>query len=191
MADAPSQLDLFDYKPKLDEFFDKDLPDSIRQGQRITTMTSGQARLAVAPSLFKFAQHGQAGAWISELLPNIASIVDDLTIVKTVNTEAINHDPAITYIQTGSQIPGRPSAGAWLSYGLGCANKDPAGLCRAALASRSRLVVAGPVLEAVGFGLAADQAPGRLPAVDRRSGAVPVEPAGGLPTAGGARCSTG
>src|SRR5690242_11149487 len=92
MADAPSQLDLFDYKPKLDEFFDKDLPDSVRQGQRITTMTSGQARLAVAPSLFKFAQHGQAGAWISELLPNTASIVDDLTIVKTVNTEAINHD---------------------------------------------------------------------------------------------------
>lgn len=124
MADAPSQLDLYDHKPGLAEFFDKDLPDSVRKGQRITTMTSGQTRLPVAPSVFKFAQHGQSGAWISELLPNIASIVDDLAIVKTVNTEAINHDPAITYIQTGSQIPGRPSAGAWLSYGIGCPNRD-------------------------------------------------------------------
>jgi hypothetical protein len=124
MADAPSQLDLYDYKPGLKDFFDKDLPDSIRQGQRITTMTSGQARLPVAPSIFKFAQHGQSGAWISELLPNIASLVDDITIVKTVNTEAINHDPAITYIQTGSQIPGRPSMGAWVSYGIGSPNRD-------------------------------------------------------------------
>src|SRR5262245_34943332 len=124
MADAPSQLDLYDYKPKLQEFFDKDLPDTVRKGQRITTMTSGQARLAVAPSIFKFAQHGQSGAWISELLPGIASLVDDLTIIKTVNTEAINHDPAITYIQTGAQNPGRPSAGAWLSYGIGSPNKD-------------------------------------------------------------------
>ncbi len=124
MADAPSQLDLYDYKPKLDEFFDKDLPESVRQGQRITTMTSGPSRLPVAPSVFKFARHGEQGAWISELLPNIASIVDDLCIVKTVNTEAINHDPAITYIQTGSQLPGRPSMGAWVSYGLGSPNKD-------------------------------------------------------------------
>ena len=114
MADAPSQLDLYDYKPKLADFFDKDLPESVRQGQRITTMTSGQTRLPVAPSVFKFAQHGQHGAWISELLPEIASIVDDICIVKTMNTEAINHDPAITYIQTGSQLPGRPSMGAWL-----------------------------------------------------------------------------
>src|SRR5687768_6734469 len=104
MADAPSQLDLFDYKPNLQEHFDKDLPDSVRQGQRITTMTSGQKRLPVAPSVFKFSQHGQHGAWLSELLPHTATIVDDISIVKTVNTEAINHDPAITYIQTGSQI---------------------------------------------------------------------------------------
>jgi hypothetical protein len=124
MADGPSQLDLWDYKPKLAEFFDKDLPDSIRMGQRITTMTSGQARLPVAPSKFKFAQHGQHGAWVSELLPNLASVVDDLCIVKSVNTEAINHDPAITYIQTGSQIPGRPSMGAWVSYGIGSPNQD-------------------------------------------------------------------
>ncbi len=124
MADAPSQLDLYDYKPKLAEFFDKDLPDSIRNGQRITTMTSGQARFPCAPSIFKFAQHGQSGAWISELLPNIANMVDDITIVKTVNTEAINHAPAITYIQTGSQIPGRPSMGAWASYGIGSPNEN-------------------------------------------------------------------
>src|SRR5688500_4233850 len=124
MADAPSQLDLFDYKPKMQDWFDKDLPDSVRNGQRITTMTSGQARFPCAPSVFKFNQHGKNGTWISELLPNIASIVDDISIVKTLNTEAINHDPAITYIQTGSQIPGRPSAGAWVSYGLGSPNQD-------------------------------------------------------------------
>jgi len=124
MADAPSQMDLYDYKPKMQEYYDKDLPESVRQGQRLTTMTSGQTRFPIAPSLFKFAQHGKHGAWISELLPNIASVVDDLAIVKTMYTEAINHDPAITYIQTGSQIPGRPSLGAWLSYGIGSTNQD-------------------------------------------------------------------
>ena len=124
MADAPSQLDLYDYKPKLADFFDKDLPESVRNGQRITTMTSGQTRLPCAPSIFKFAQHGEHRAWVSELLPNIASIVNDICIVKTMHTEAINHDPAITYIQTGSQLPGRPSMGSWVSYGLGSPNKD-------------------------------------------------------------------
>ena len=124
MADAPSQMDLYDYKPKMAEFYDKDLPESVRKGQRLTTMTSGQARFPIAPSIFKFAQHGQGGAWISELLPNIAAIVDDIAIVKSLYTEAINHDPAITYIQTGSQIPGRPSLGAWLSYGIGSTNED-------------------------------------------------------------------
>jgi hypothetical protein len=124
MADAPSQLDLFDYKPKLQEHFDKDLPDSVRMGQRITTMTSGQARFPVAPSIFKFQQHGRSGAWLSELLPHTASIVDDIAIVKSVHTQAINHDPAITFIQTGSEIPGRPSMGAWVSYGIGSPNQD-------------------------------------------------------------------
>ncbi|MEC7565321.1 MAG: DUF1501 domain-containing protein [Planctomycetota bacterium] len=124
MSGAPSQLDLFDYKPGLVDMFDKDLPDSIRQGQRITTMTSGQARLAIAPSKFKFAQYGENGTWFSELLPHLSTVADDLSVIKTVNTEAINHDPAITYITTGSQIPGRPSFGAWLSYGLGSANRD-------------------------------------------------------------------
>ncbi len=124
MADAPSQLDLYDYKPGLQAHFDKDLPDSVRKGQRITTMTSGQARFPVAPSKFKFAQHGKSGAWLSELIPQVGSIVDDIAIVRSVNTEAINHDPAITFIQTGSEIPGRPSLGAWLSYGIGSPNQD-------------------------------------------------------------------
>jgi hypothetical protein len=124
MSGAPSQLDMFDYKPGLVDMFDKDLPDSVRNGQRITTMTSGQSRLAVAPSKFKFAQYGENGTWFSELLPHMSSVADDIAVIKTVNTEAINHDPAITYITTGSQIPGRPSLGAWLSYGLGSANRD-------------------------------------------------------------------
>jgi len=124
MAGAPSQLDMFDYKPKMAEMFDVDLPDSIRMGQRITTMTSGQARFPVAPSIFKFQQHGKSGAWLSELLPHTAGVVDDLAIIKTLHTEAINHDPAITFLMTGSQLPGRPSLGAWLSYGLGTLNRD-------------------------------------------------------------------
>jgi hypothetical protein len=124
MSGAPSQLDMWDYKPKMNDWYDKDLPDSIRNGQRITTMTSGQKRFPIAPSTFKFRQHGQNGAWVSELLPHTAGIVDDLAVIKTVNTEAINHDPAITYIQTGSQLPGRPSTGAWMSYGLGSMNQN-------------------------------------------------------------------
>jgi hypothetical protein len=124
MAGAPSQMDMLDYKPKMVEMFDKDLPDSIRNGQRLTTMTSGQARFPIAPSKYKFAQHGKSGAWVSELLPWTARMVDDIAIVKTIWTEAINHDPAITYICTGNQLPGRASLGAWLSYGLGTANKD-------------------------------------------------------------------
>src|SRR5262245_53739829 len=124
MADAPSQLDLFDYKPKMQDYFDKDLPESVRMGQRITTMTSGQARFPVAPSLFKFQPHGKCGAILSELLPHHSSIVDDITIIKTLNTEAINHDPAITFIQTGSELPGRPSTGAWVSYGIGSPNQN-------------------------------------------------------------------
>ncbi|MEL0094390.1 MAG: DUF1501 domain-containing protein [Planctomycetaceae bacterium] len=124
MSGAPSQLDMWDYKPQLQDWYDKDLPDSVRNGQRITTMTSGQKRFPIAPSTMKFSQHGQHGAWVSETLPHTASIVDELAVIKTVNTEAINHDPAITYIQTGSQLPGRPSTGAWLSYGLGSMNEN-------------------------------------------------------------------
>ena len=126
MAGAPAQLDMFDYKPQLIERFDQDLPESIRQGQRLTTMTSGQSRFPVAPSMFEFKKYdnGSDGAWVSELLPHTASMVRDLAIVKSVTTEAINHDPAITYICTGDQLPGRPSLGAWLSYGLGSDNQD-------------------------------------------------------------------
>ncbi len=124
MNGAPSQLDLFDYKPKMADWFDKDLPNSVRMGQRITTMTSGQARFPVAPSIFKFRRYGKSGAWVSELLPRCAQVVDDLAIIKTVHTEAINHDPAVTFVLTGSQLPGRPSMGAWVSYGLGSLNKN-------------------------------------------------------------------
>ena len=124
MAGAPSQIDLLDYKPTMNDLFDKDLPDSIIKGQRFTTMTSGQKRFPVAPSKYKFTQHGQAGAWFSELLPHTAKIADDISVVRSVHTEAINHDPAITFIQTGSQLPGRPSLGAWLSYGLGSLNEN-------------------------------------------------------------------
>jgi Protein of unknown function (DUF1501) len=121
---GPSQMDLFDYKPTLDKFAGAELPGSVRMGQRITGMTSGQSSFPVARSIFHFKQHGQSGTWVSELLPNIANIVDDITIIKTVNTDAINHDPAITFIQSGSQQPGRPSMGAWVSYGLGSENRN-------------------------------------------------------------------
>ncbi len=124
MNGAPSQLDLFDYKPGLAAQFDKDLPESIRKGQRITTMTSGQTRLPVAPSMFKFAQHGASGMWVSELLPHTAGIVDDIALIKTMHTEAINHDPACTYLMTGSELPGKASLGSWVTYGLGSENED-------------------------------------------------------------------
>lgn len=121
---APSQMDLFDPKPDLSKRRGEDLPESIRKGQRLTTMTSGQKSFPVAPSLFKFAQHGRSGAWFSDLMPHMASIADDWCIVRSLHTEAINHDPAITFMQTGSQLAGRPSIGSWLGYGLGSENKD-------------------------------------------------------------------
>ncbi len=124
MAGGPSQLDLYDYKPGMEKLHDTDLPDSIRMGQRLTGMTSGQKRFPVVKSIFKFAQHGQCGTWFSELIPNIASIADNICVIKTVNTEAINHDPAITFIQTGFQQPGRPCVGSWLHYGLGTENQN-------------------------------------------------------------------
>jgi hypothetical protein len=124
MSGGPSHIDLFDYKAKLKELHGSELPGSVRMGQRITGMTSGQQSFPCVAPMFKFAQHGQSGAWVSELLPEIASIADEIAIVKSLNTEAINHDPATTYIQTGSQQPGRPSLGAWLSYGLGSENQN-------------------------------------------------------------------
>ncbi|WP_395718270.1 DUF1501 domain-containing protein [Prosthecobacter sp.] len=121
---APSQMDLFDPKPQMDKHRGEDLPASIRMGQRLTTMTSGQKSFPVAPSLFKFAQHGKSGIWLSELMPHIAGVADELCVIRSMFTEAINHDPAITFCQTGSQLAGRPSIGAWLSYGLGSMNQD-------------------------------------------------------------------
>ncbi len=121
---GPSHLDSFDYKPILNERQGEQLPDSVRQGQRLTGMSGNQSSLPLAGSPFKFTQHGQSGAWISEILPHTAGIADDLCILRSLHTEAINHDPAITFLQTGAQISGRPSIGAWLSYGLGSDNEN-------------------------------------------------------------------
>jgi hypothetical protein len=121
---GPSQFETWDYKPALEKLHGIELPDSVRNGQRITGMTSGQSSFPCARSIFKFAQHGQSGTWVSELLPHTAKVVDDLTVIRTMNTDAINHDPAITMIQTGFQQPGRPSFGAWASYGLGSDNQN-------------------------------------------------------------------
>ena len=121
---GPSQLELLDYKPKLRALHGSELPDSIRRGQRLTGMTSGQKNFPVVAPKFSFAQHGRSGAWLSELLPHTARVADELCIVRSLHTEAINHDPAITFIQTGSQQPGRPSLGAWLAYGLGSEARD-------------------------------------------------------------------
>ena len=124
MAGAPCQMDMLDYKPQMTKWFDKDLPETIRMGQRLTTMTSGQTRFPIAPSRFKFQPYGKNGVWLSELIPYTARMVDDIAIVKSLYTEAINHDPAITYICTGHQLPGRASLGSWLSYGLGTLNQN-------------------------------------------------------------------
>lgn len=124
MSGAPSQIDLWDRKPEMEKWFDKDLPEEVRDGQRLTTMTSKQARFPIAPSIYEFQKHGQSGTEVSELLPHTAKMVDDIAVIRSMWTEAINHDPAITYIQTGNQIPGNPSLGAWLSYGLGSENEN-------------------------------------------------------------------
>ena len=121
---SPSQMDLFDYKPKMKELHKQELPDTVRQGQRLTGMTAFQNSLPIANSFFEFKQYGNSGAWLSELLPHTAAIADELCFIKSMHTEAINHDPAITFFQTGSQQPGRPSIGSWLSYGLGSDNDN-------------------------------------------------------------------
>ncbi|MBI4905670.1 MAG: DUF1501 domain-containing protein [Acidobacteria bacterium] len=121
---GPSQLDLFDYKPGLSRVRGEDLPESIRMGQRLTGMTAYQTKFPTAPSIFKFAQHGKGGMWLSELLPHTAKVADHLCLIKSLRTEAINHDPAVTFFQTGFQLAGRPSIGSWISYGLGSENQD-------------------------------------------------------------------
>ena len=124
MHGGPSQVDLLDHKPKLREWHGQELPASVRGTQRLTGMTSAQASLPVTASAFRFAQHGDCGTWVSELLPHTAGVVDDLCVIRSITTEAINHDPAVTYLQTGHQQPGRPSFGAWVSHGLGRANDN-------------------------------------------------------------------
>src|SRR3569623_367696 len=124
MHGGPAQMDLFDYKPQLKARHGEELPASVRGRQRLTGMTSGQKSFPVVSSLFQFSQHGQSGAWVSELLPSLAGVVDQLCIVRSMHTEAINHDPAVTYLQTGHQLAGRPSMGSWISYGLGSESED-------------------------------------------------------------------
>ncbi|MDA7915964.1 DUF1501 domain-containing protein, partial [Verrucomicrobia bacterium] len=124
MSGGPSHIDTFDYKPGMKDLHKTELPDSIRNGQRITGMTSKQKSFPCVAPMFDFKRHGQAGTWISEVLPHTASIADEIAIIKSMNTEAVNHDPAITYINTGTQVPGKPSMGAWLSYGLGSENNN-------------------------------------------------------------------
>jgi hypothetical protein len=133
---APSQLETFDYKPMLNKMHGQDLPESIRMGQRLTGMTSNQKKFPLVGSYFKFAQHGQSGAWMSEIFPHMAKIADELCFIKSMHTEAINHDPALTFMQTGAQQGNRPSMGAWLSYGLGSENKNLPSFC--VLLSRGR-----------------------------------------------------
>ncbi|MEQ6120519.1 DUF1501 domain-containing protein [Reichenbachiella sp. MALMAid0571] len=133
---APSQLESFDYKPTLNKMFGQDLPESIRGGQRLTGMTANQDKFPLVGSKFAFNQYGQSGTWVSDLFPNIAKITDDICVIKTMHTEAINHDPALTFLQTGSQQGNRPSMGAWLSYGLGSENKNLPSFC--VLLSRGR-----------------------------------------------------
>jgi len=124
MVGGPSQMDLYDYKPVMKDWFDKDLPESVRMGQRLTTMTSGQTRFPIAPSKYKFERCGQSGMWVSELLPWMKKQVDDVLFMRSMQTDAINHEPAITFIQTGNQVTGRPCLGSWASYGLGSLNDD-------------------------------------------------------------------
>lgn len=133
---APSQLETFDYKPKLRELHGQDLPASIRMGQRLTGMTSGQKSFPLVGSFFDFKQYGQAGTWVSDLFPQMAQLVDEMCVIKTMHTEAINHDPALTFMQTGAQVGNRPSMGAWLSYGLGSENENLPAFC--VLLSRGR-----------------------------------------------------
>ncbi|MCS6861751.1 MAG: DUF1501 domain-containing protein, partial [Abditibacteriales bacterium] len=136
---APSHIDLFDYKPQLQKHHGIELPESVRMGQRLTGMTAGQKSKPVAASIFQFHRHGKCGMWLSELLPHIGTVADDICLIKSMHTEAINHDPAITYIQTGAQQPGRPSLGAWLSYGIGSENSDlPAFVVLISLASNGK-----------------------------------------------------
>src|SRR5262245_1409049 len=153
MVGGPWQMDLFDHRPVMKNWFDKDLPESVRMGQRLTTMTSGQARFPIAPSMYRFERVGQAGMWMSELLPNLKKSVNDLVFIRSMHTEAINHEPAITLMQSGNQITGRPCLGSWASYGLGSLNDNrPAFVVMVAQSSNTEQVQAiGARLWSSGF----------------------------------------
>ncbi len=166
---APSQVDLFDYKPLLEKARGQELPESVRMGQRLTTMTASQ-KLTIQPSKFKFAQHGQSGAWLSELLPHTAKIADDLCFIKTMHTEAINHAPGMCLLLTGAEQPGRPSAGAWLSYGLGSLTRDLPSFV--VLLSRDRHGTCGQLLFEYYWG--SGFLPSRYQGVKFRAGGDPV-----------------
>ncbi|MES2697154.1 MAG: DUF1501 domain-containing protein, partial [Verrucomicrobiota bacterium] len=170
MHGGPSQLDMFDHKPGLRARHGQNLPDSVRGTNRLTGMTAAQKTFPITSSVFNFAQHGKSGAWVSELLPHTAGVVDDLCIIRSLHTEAINHDPAVTFLQTGHQQPGRPSFGAWTSYGLGSENKDLPGFV--VLISRGSAARAADPLYARLWG------PGFLPSnhqgVSFRTGGDPV-----------------
>ncbi|NND09321.1 MAG: DUF1501 domain-containing protein [Saprospiraceae bacterium] len=165
---APSQMELFDYKPALQKMNGKELPESIRKGQRLTGMTVGQKSFPIAAPQFTFSQYGDSGAWMSELIPHMASIVNDLCIVKSMHTEAINHDPAITFFQTGSQQPGRPCIGSWISYGLGSDNDNLPTFCVLLSEGRARPQPLYSRLWGNGF------LPSKHQGVQFRSGADPV-----------------
>ena len=174
---APSQIDLFDHKPLLRKFHGQDLPDTIRKGQRITGMTSGQDRLPVAASIFQFHKHGQSGTELSELLPHTAKVVDDVAFVKTVQTDAINHDPAITFMQSGFQQPGRPSMGSWVSYGAWQREPGPPRICRVDLARQQPQPIPAALLATMGLRVPAIPVPRSQVPLWRRSCPVPIEPA--------------
>ncbi len=177
---APSHVDLFDYKPSLEKLHMTDLPDSIRDGQRLTGMTAGQKKFPVVKSPFKFRQHGKSGTWLSDLLPHLAGVADDICVIKSMHTEAINHDPAVTFFQSGHQQPGRPSVGAWLSYGLGSDTENlPAFVV---MLTRNTFGQAQPIYDRLwGSGFLAS----RYQGVKFRSQGDPVlylnDPAGGSP----------
>lgn len=177
MHGEPSQLDLFDHKPGLRERHGQELPDSVRGDQQLTGMTSGQKSLPVTSSLFSFARYGQSGAWVSRLLPDTAGIVDDLCMIHSMHTEAINHDPAITLFQTGHQQPGRPSFGAWASYGLGSESGESARLC-CAVVSRQHSWPADPLYARLWVWISAVESSGRCVSFRRRSRVVSVERSG-------------
>ena len=177
MVGGPPQMDLYDYKPKMNEWFDKDLPDSVRMGQRLTTMTSGQKRFPIAPSKFKFAQHGQCGMWVSELLPNTAKMVDDMCFIRSMHTEAINHEPAISYMQTGNQITGRPCLGLVGLVRPGLAEREPADVRGAGRQADQHRAGAGDLGPALVGRLSAGRARGRVVPLRRRPDPVHQQPA--------------